>query len=205
MTASLEPSHSTYREHFSSLSLRQIEVTASTKVIYDFYGFPAAMYRYHWLAPEDPTLAHRVVDLLKQANFDTVYNDDRGLDHGTWVPLALMYPDADVPVVQVTLHKSLSLAKHIELGRALRPLIDEGVLIVGSGSSTHNLRELRFGGIYSGESDDWVESWEEDLRKIIENEDLNEREKQLLDIVNHVRIHKMHILAARSQCLTTSA
>jgi 4,5-DOPA dioxygenase extradiol len=155
-------------------------------LIYDFYGFPAEMYRFHWSAPEDPNLARRVHDLIKAANIDIQMNNKRGIDHGTWVPLALMYPDADVPVVQVSLHQSLNLKNHIEVGKALRPLIDEGVLIVGSGGSTHNLRKLNWENMHA-KSDSWVDSWERDLQEVLETEDLEEREKKLLNIVNHVR------------------
>jgi 4,5-DOPA dioxygenase extradiol len=156
-------------------------------LIYDFYGFPDEMYQYKWAAPEDPKLARRLVDMLNKANIETHFNEKRGIDHGSWVPLALMYPDADVPVVQVALHRQLSIKHHIEIGKALRPLIDDGILIIGSGGSTHNLRKLNWENFY-GSSDKWVDNWETSLKEVIELEDLEEREKKLAGIVHHVCI-----------------
>ncbi len=117
--------------------------TRPVPLIYDFYGFPEKYYRIEYPAPGAPELARRVRELLgeKQPVAD---DPDRGLDHGAFVPLMGMYPQADVPVLQVSL-PSLDPGELFELGRALAPLRDEGVLIVGSGFLTHNLRLVRFG------------------------------------------------------------
>ncbi len=109
-------------------------------MLYDYYGFPAESYRIEWPAPGDPKLAARVRGLLEQAGFQTAENTERGFDHGTFVPLKLTYPEADVPTVQLSLKRGLSPAEHLAMGRALRPLRDEGVFIVGSGMTFHNLR-----------------------------------------------------------------
>ncbi|PRQ23234.1 putative stizolobate synthase [Rosa chinensis] len=112
--------------------------------IYDFYGFPKPMYKLKYPAPGSPQLASRVKDLLTAAGFPRVDVDTkRGLDHGAWVPLMFMYPEADVPVCQLSVQTNRDGSYHFDMGKALAPLREEGVLIVGSGSATHNLRALR--------------------------------------------------------------
>ncbi|MCA8918555.1 MAG: dioxygenase [Planctomycetes bacterium] len=109
-------------------------------MLYDYYGFPPESYEIQWPAPGDPALAARVRDLLQGAGFDTAEDAQRGFDHGTFVPLKLAFPDADVPTVQLSLMSDLDSARHIKLGQALAPLRDEGVLIIGSGMTYHDLR-----------------------------------------------------------------
>ena len=113
------------------------------EIIHDFYGFPDEMYRLRYVAPGSPELAHKVEELLCREGVPVSTNDQRGLDHGAWVPLMQMYPQADIPVTQLALQPKQDPAWHIALGRALRPLREEGVLIIGSGSITHNLGALR--------------------------------------------------------------
>jgi aromatic ring-opening dioxygenase catalytic subunit (LigB family) len=108
-------------------------------MLYDYTGFEAKAYEVTWPAPGDPQLAARVRQLLAAAGFQTAENDRRGFDHGTFVPLKLAYPEADVPTIQLSLTRDLDPAKHIALGRALQPLRDEGVFIVGSGMTYHNM------------------------------------------------------------------
>jgi len=114
-----------------------------TKLVYDYYGFPAESYAPHLTYPvkTDLKVANRVYDLLKAANIPCD-KQDRGFDHGTFMPLKIAYPDANIPVVQLSLKSNLDIAEHIRLGEVLRPLRKEGVLIIGSGQITHNLGAL---------------------------------------------------------------
>jgi aromatic ring-opening dioxygenase catalytic subunit (LigB family) len=109
-------------------------------LLFDYYGFPPESYQLTWPAPGHPELAGRVQRLLQGAGFATAANAERGFDHGTFVPLKLTYPAAEVPTVQLSLKRGLDPAEHLAIGRALAPLRDEGVFIVGSGMSYHNLR-----------------------------------------------------------------
>jgi aromatic ring-opening dioxygenase catalytic subunit (LigB family) len=113
-------------------------------IYYDYYGFPPESYAITWPAPGDPRLAARVQQLLGDAGLETATNGDRGFDHGTFIPLKLTYPAADVPAIQLSLKRGLDPDEHLAIGRALAPLRDEGVLIVGSGMTYHNMRG--FGG-----------------------------------------------------------
>jgi aromatic ring-opening dioxygenase catalytic subunit (LigB family) len=112
-------------------------------ILYDYYGFPPASYQIQWPAPGDPALAARVVSLLGAAGISAATDAERGFDHGTFIPFKLCWPDADVPTIQLSLKAGLDPAEHLAIGRALAPLRDEGVLILGSGMSYHNLRDLR--------------------------------------------------------------
>jgi 4,5-DOPA dioxygenase extradiol len=119
-----------------------VSATEQPPMIYDFGGFPQALFNMVYPAPGDPALAQRVAQLLGDAGFPTSVDPVRGFDHGTWVPLILAYPEATIPVVQLSVQPRETPAHHIAIGRALAPLADEGVLVVGSGSFTHNLYEL---------------------------------------------------------------
>jgi aromatic ring-opening dioxygenase catalytic subunit (LigB family) len=109
-------------------------------LLYDYYGFPEHTYRLRWDAPGAPDVARRVEALLQNAGFPVREESARGWDHGVFIPMMVAVPDADIPLVQLSLRKDLDPAAHIAIGRALAPLRDEGVLIVGSGMSFHNLR-----------------------------------------------------------------
>lgn len=111
-------------------------------MLYDYGGFPPHTYKVVYPAPGAPELAERIQGLLAGAGLPVRLDAERGFDHGTFCPLVVMYPDADVPLLQVSLKTGLDPAVHIALGRALAPLRDEGVLIVGSGLSYHNLRQF---------------------------------------------------------------
>jgi aromatic ring-opening dioxygenase catalytic subunit (LigB family) len=120
-------------------------VTTSERppMLYDYYGFPPASYEVQWPAPGEPQVAARVRELLGGAGFETAADAARGFDHGTFVPLKLTYPDAELPTVQLSLKAGLDPLEHLAMGRALAPLRDEGVFIVGSGMTYHNMRGFR--------------------------------------------------------------
>ncbi len=122
-----------------------VNAGASPPLLFDYNGFPEHTYRLTWPAPGDPALAARVRALLADAGFDSRADTARGFDHGVFVPLKVMFPEPDIPVVQLSLQKSLDPAMHLAIGRSLKPLREEGVLILGSGQSYHNLRGF-FGG-----------------------------------------------------------
>ena len=122
--------------------------------IHDFYGFPPPLYALTYPAPGDAALAERVGDLLCAAGLPSRVDTERGLDHGAWCPLLLAWPKADVPVLQVSVQSHLGPAHHEQLGAALRPLREEGVLIIGSGSWTHDLRRVRTAALDAPETPD---------------------------------------------------
>lgn|SRR5690554_3567345 len=113
------------------------------ELLFDYYGFPEHTYRLQWPARGDAALAARVERLVAQAGLPEARDDTRGLDHGVFIPFMLIDPDAELPVVQLSLREGLDPAEHLALGRALAPLRDEGVLIVGTGMSFHNMRRFR--------------------------------------------------------------
>jgi 4,5-DOPA dioxygenase extradiol len=134
--------------------------SARPPTIHDFYNFPEPLYRLRYPAPGAPELAQRASGLLAAKGFQAGVDAQRGLDHGAWSPLLYMYPDADVPVVQLSVQPQLGPQHHVEVGRALRPLSDEQILVIGSGHLTHNLRDWARGqgapAPYAREFQDWV-------------------------------------------------
>lgn len=131
-----------------------VNTVRRNETIHDFAGFPDALYKLGYPAPGDPALASRVIDLLGDAGLAGTTDARRGLDHGAWVPLMLAWPAADIPVVQLSVQSQLGAGHHLELGRALAPLALEGVLIMGSGSFTHDLSSWR--GQETMAEPDWV-------------------------------------------------
>ena len=141
------------------------EVTAAERpdTIHDFGGFPDELYRLRYPAPGSPELARDIVARLEAADVNARLAPQRGLDHGAWIPLSLMLPRADVPVLEISINSRRSPQEHFALGRALRPLRDAGTLVLGSGGATHNL------ALYAharGRDDDstppeWVEAFNE--------------------------------------------
>jgi 4,5-DOPA dioxygenase extradiol len=137
-------------------------LTGSEKpeTVHDFYNFPEPLYRLRYPAPGAPQVAKRAQALLKDAGFTAGIDGCRGLDHGAWSPLLYMYPEADIPVVQISVQPALGPGHHVELGRAVAPLAKENVLIIGSGHMTHNLRDWSRGAgapaPYAREFQQWV-------------------------------------------------
>jgi aromatic ring-opening dioxygenase catalytic subunit (LigB family) len=117
-----------------------VMTTARPPMIYDYYGFPEHTYKIQYPAPGSPQTAERVRQLIAAAGIPVGADNARGFDHGTFSPLAVIYPDANIPVFQLSMKSGYDPAAHLAVGRALAPLRDEGVLIVGSGLSYHNLR-----------------------------------------------------------------
>jgi 4,5-DOPA dioxygenase extradiol len=122
-----------------------VSTTATPETIYDFGGFPAALYELQYPAAGAPDIAAQTAELLTSAGYATSLDARRGLDHGAWVPLYHLLPNAQLPVFQVSMPYDLTAEQALQLGRALAPLRAQGVLIVASGSMTHNLREFRQG------------------------------------------------------------
>jgi 4,5-DOPA dioxygenase extradiol len=137
-------------------------LTGSDKpeTIHDFYNFPEPLYRLRYPASGAPAVAKRAQSLLKDAGFTAAIDGCRGLDHGAWSPLLYMYPDADIPVVQISVQPELGPRHHVAPGTSLRKLSEEGVLIIGSGHMTHNLRDWARGqgapAPYAREFQAWV-------------------------------------------------
>ncbi len=133
----------------------RISVVAKNSTIHDFRGFPPALYQLRYDAPGAPDIAQRAAKLLADAGLEPELDPTRGLDHGAWAPLLLAWPQADIPVFQISLQTARGPAHHLALGRALAPLRNEGVLIVGSGSWTHDLSSFR-GQAENAPEPDWV-------------------------------------------------
>ena len=120
-----------------------VQTSPKPPMLYDYYGFPKASYEIQWPAPGAPEIAARVTELLGQANIEHGADDARGFDHGAFVVTGVAYPEADIPTFQVSLRAGLDPAEHLAIGRALAPLRDEGVFILGSGMSYHNMAGFR--------------------------------------------------------------
>lgn len=145
----------------------KVSAVARPRTIHDFGGFPRALFEMQYPAPGAPNLAARVAELVPGTTIDLA----RGLDHGAWVPLKLAYPQADVPVTQLSVQSHLGPAHAYEIGQALRPLRDEGVLILGSGSFTHNLYEFR-SPVQEQPPKDWVVAFADWMAEKLEQGDV---------------------------------
>lgn len=149
-------------------SVPTVNAVARNETIHDFRGFPAELYKLGYPAPGDAGLAGRIVELLDASGIEAAIDHTRGLDHGAWVPLMLAWPDADIPVVQLSVQSQLGPAHHLALGRALQPLAEENILIFASGSFTHDLSSWRGQGGMSEPG--WVSEFAEWFDKaLIEN------------------------------------
>lgn len=149
----------------------QIQSGENPAMIYDFYGFPDELYQVEYPAKGSPSLAKRVGELLGN---ELIFNDKRGYDHGAWAVLKHLYPDADVPVVQLSLDKRKSADEHWALAQKLKPLRDEGVLILGSGDIVHNLQAVDWKHIHTmGAGYDWAYEFAGKINQAIEQQDKN--------------------------------
>ena len=128
------------------------------ETIHDFHGFPRPLYELRYPAPGSPALAEAIGEKLRQSGFGCDIDRKRGLDHGAWVPLLLMYPQADIPVLQLSVQPHLGPDHHLRVGQALASLRDQGIMIIGSGSLTHNLSEFRGHGP-NDPAPDWVNAF----------------------------------------------
>jgi 4,5-DOPA dioxygenase extradiol len=155
--------------HYEAPGGPELSSAPSPSTIHDFGGFPEILYHMKYPAPGAPALATEAAGLLAKAGFHPRLNPDRGFDHGVWTPLKLMAPQADIPVVSLSIDLAQSPEWHFRVGRALAPLRDEGVAIIGSGSATHNLRAF-FTGQFpkTAKGQDWVEDFRAWLDEHIE-------------------------------------
>lgn len=146
-----------FSAHFPSRSA-EVRLTAADRppLIHDFSGFPEELYRMRYDAPGSPALAEQARDLLERAGIAAETDRRRGWDHGLWVPMRLAFPEADIPVVEASL-PSATAADLLAIGRALAPLQEQGVLLVGSGGIVHNLARVRFG---AGDVEPWARSFD---------------------------------------------
>ena len=151
-----------------------VHVSAAPPLLFDYQGFPDYTYQLTWPAPGSPEIAARVRDLLNVAGLSSAVNDRRGYDHGVFIPLKVAFPDANVPVVQLSMQSGLAPAVRLAIGRALRPLREQGVLIIGSGQTYHNMRG--FGGEAADLKAEAFDAW---LRQAITATD--PREQSLID------------------------
>ncbi len=164
-----------------------VSLAQKPQTIHDFSGFPRELYAIQYPARGAVELARRTVALLSNAGFSARTDEARGLDHGTWVPMKLMYPAADIPVTQLSVQSHLDAGHHYRMGQALRPLRDEGVLILASGSATHNLRELDRTG--EGATPAWVSDFSAWVAQASERGDVDQliryREQAPAAVRNH--------------------
>jgi 4,5-DOPA dioxygenase extradiol len=153
--------------HWETMGGAMVSLATQPATIHDFGGFPQVLFDIRYPAPGAPALAEEATVLLEDAGFAVRRSADRGLDHGAWVPLKIMYPKADVPVFQVSILRGGSPADHERLGRALASLRRQNILVIGSGSMTHNLYE--FGGRpIDGDAPAWVSEFADWMHERLE-------------------------------------
>jgi len=166
-----------------------VNVGTHPPLLFDYYGFPAHTYELSYPAPGSPELAARVRELLSTSGIDSGEDAERGLDHGVFIPFMLIYPHADISIVQLSIRRDLDPAFHLALGRALAPLRDEDVLIVGSGLSYHNLSKIMANDAQTIANAKHFDAW---LKETIEQEDVNERERRLISWAQAPGAHDSH-------------
>lgn len=154
---------------------------ATPSLIYDYYGFPPESYEIKYPAPGNPNLSNKILNILESEGINANLTDQRGFDHGLFVPLKIIYPNAEIPCIQISLIKGLNPVEHIQLGKALAGLDEENLLVIGSGFSFHNLRALFAPS--TAESQSKNESFENWLINTCTDKNLDEteREKRLVN------------------------
>lgn len=159
-----------------------VSITAQSNpsLLFDYFGFPPETYQYEYPAPGQTELARRIQAMLAQSDIDSRLDQERDFDHGVFIPLMLMYPQADIPCIQISLSDSLDAAFHVQLGNALSALKQENLLILGSGFSFHNLSVMMRGSNAIDEKNQLFETW---LAQTCSDENLpeSEREQRLID------------------------
>lgn len=187
-----------------------LTASASPGMIYDYYGFPPETYHYQYPAPGAPDLAMQIKGMLQAENLSAHLDFHRGFDHGMFVPMMLLFPEADIPVVQLSLKKGLDAQAHLKLGEALRCLSEQGVLVIGSGYSFHNLSAMM--GLKTSAVVERCQSFHSWLDRVITDETLTsvQRVQQLADWQNapyarfcHPR--EEHLLPLHVCCTAASA
>lgn len=163
-----------------------VNAVAHNHTIHDFGGFPRELFEMQYSANGCPEIAQLTAELLGKSGFPTQIDNVRGLDHGAWVPLKLMYPNADIPVFQLSIQSHMGPKHHFDIGRAIAPLREKNIAIIASGSFTHNLREIKWAG---GEEETWSKdfaAWFDNALNINSMDDLlNYRRLAPYAIQNH--------------------
>jgi 4,5-DOPA dioxygenase extradiol len=149
-----------------------VGAAAQPETIHDFWGFPEPLYDLQYPAPGSPDVAADVVDLLRQAGFAAEPAKDRGLDHAIWIPLRLMFADADIPVVPLSIQSRQGPEYHYRLGQALAPLLAQDVLVVGSGNLTHSLRDFQLVKVSGGGTPPYVRDFADWVWQHVEGQDM---------------------------------
>jgi aromatic ring-opening dioxygenase catalytic subunit (LigB family) len=156
-------------------------------MVYDYGGFPAHTYQIRYGAPGEPEFAEDARDLIAAAGLKVVTNPSQGFDHGVFVPLSLMYPSADMPIVMISIKSGYDPAEHLALGRALAPLRDRGGLIIGSGLTYHNMR-----GFNQERATEDAEAFTRHLNDVIALENVHDRDEKLLHWERAPRARNAH-------------
>ena len=151
-----------------------ITSAANPRLLYDYYNFPEEAYRITYPCPGEPVLAQRIAEAFTKSGIESRFEQERGLDHGVFVPLKIMYPEADIPCVELSLMESLDPAQHIATGRALASLHEQGVLVIGSGFSFHNFRAAQMDAAESQQSNEAFEHW---LQEVCSSASMTEAER----------------------------
>lgn len=171
-----------------------VSAAVAPRTIHDFSGFPAALYKLNYPAPGSPELADHIIALLNQAGIAAQIDPARGFDHGAWTPLVLTYPAADIPVVQLSIQYYRDVTYHRQLGKALAALRQEEVLVIGSGSVTHNLQA--FSAQYDAAPPSWVQQFDQWLGETIAQHDWQRlmQYRQLAPYANENHPTEEHLL-----------